>query len=345
MIESIDFIMGTIKGYFQSAHSIANSIINILLLFELIFIGIKIMLGEIHSLSAIVKKILYIGAWLYIAKNIDTLSDAFMRTLVSMSSRISTTSVSQINFLDNPFTIIQFAYDSIIVFLLEKIDSIAKIREMIKSVKLIVIVFLLVVLLLGIAVSFGLITLIVLFVQIEFYVIVLCAILLLPFMINEHTRFISEKIIPSITSQGIKLMILAIIVQVVLEGYTHVFDTFLKSEQIGFQDMLYIGTIIAIGVYLVFQSQVYAQSIMSGISQSNVAGQAMSAIAGGFTAYKVLSSAKQVSSRVDTSPDSKITSDTVQAHLKSRESDSSNDTNNKRKSSDSTGVGTGTGTI
>ena len=307
MSDAINFIINTIKGYYNSAHHISGVIIQVLLLFEIIFIGIKISLGDINSLVGIIKKILYIGFWIYIINNIDVLSEAFINTLMFMSAKLSDTTTS-VDFFDNPFKIIEFAYNHIIQFLLEKIDSMAKIRNILKSLTLLVIIFLLVLLIIGVAVSFAIITLVVLFIQLEFYIIVLCAILLLPFMISEHTKFIAEKIIPTITSQGIKMMVVSIVVQVILAGYANIFDQFRANDSIGFKDMLYIGTIIGLGVYLVLQSQSYAQSLMSGISQSNVGQQAMGAMVGAFTAYKTVSAAKSLSDK--TSSDKEPSMDT-----------------------------------
>lgn len=309
---SVNFMLDTIKGYYTSAHNVANSIIGILLLFEIVFFGLKIALGDSASLTEILKKICVIGAWLYIAKNIDVLAISFVQTLAKMGEMLETHGSSPtetLNFLENPFSILEFAYHNIISFIIDEIVALtSKIKNVLKifqQLDILVIIFLLVVLILGVGVSFAIITIIVLFIQIEFYFITLCAILLLPFMLNEKTTFISKKIIPSITGQGIKMLCIAIVVNIVLTGYKHVFEKFFENDSIGLMDTLYIATIIALGIYLVLQAQTFSHSITSGMADTNLGKQAMSMAAGGFTAHKILSTAKQVTSGSNKSSEGK----------------------------------------
>lgn len=292
MSESISYFLDTIKSYYAQAHHISGYIVNILLVLEFAFFGLKMALGEISSLSAIIKKICVIGAWIYLAKNIDVLSEAFVRTLTKMSMSLGD-NTSTIDFLSNPMEILEFNYDVLLQYIIDDLIESAKSIKFWKGGAIIntVIIF---ILFLAVSVSSVLIALIVLIIQIEFYMIVLCAILLFPFMLNEKTKFISEKIIPSIAGQGIKLMIVGIVVQITLQGYMHIFQNFKESDSIGMKDTLYIITIVALGLFVIIQSQRYAQALISGMPDTNFAQQAMSMGASAMMAYKIVKTGKEL---------------------------------------------------
>ena len=68
----------------------------------------------------------------------------------------------------------------------------------------------------GIELSFILIAIQVCIVCLEFYVVSALAIMLLPFGVNSHTKFLADKVLPSIVSSELKLMVLAFIMSVAM---------------------------------------------------------------------------------------------------------------------------------
>ncbi len=274
LYDSLEFYTDTLQSYFTNAHDMANVILWACLLFEIIFIGIKMMLGEYVTLASIVKKILFLGAWIYIAQNLDSLALIFTDTLQQMSGNIHS---YNFNYLQNPFELFDFAYRTVFVHFIAEIKEIVDISIW-NIMTVIVPLSLLVIALLCFAISIGVIVILLCLVKIEFYFIMVLAILLIPFNIYDHTRFLGSKALSVTFFQGIRILSISLVTGLVIESFKKIITESIVADQITFSLLLYMIIHIVLGLYLILQSGTIIQAFMPGISTGSALLQQMTSL-------------------------------------------------------------------
>lgn len=135
----------------------------------------------------------------------------------------------------------------------------------------------------GIELSFIVIAIQVFVITLEYYIIGSLAIILLPFGACVHTRFLAEKVWPSIVSCGVKLMVLSFIMSVALPQLFKLkldMATALAAnpalDMNSAQSMQMLGTSLALA-FLCWQAPSMASALMSGSSSSSAEGAHTSA--------------------------------------------------------------------
>lgn len=128
---------------------------------------------------------------------------------------------------------------------------------------------------LGIELSFIIIAVQVFIILLEFYIMATLAIILLPFGVNSHTRFIAEKVWPAIVACGVKLMVLAFILSIALgklfDGKVALATELAKAHAniTSAQSMESLGTSLALA-FLCWQAPSMAAALLSGTSSSSL---------------------------------------------------------------------------
>lgn len=276
--DALNYYVDTIESYFSAAHEIADIVLWTLLLFEIIFIGIRMILGEYTSLQSIVKKILFLGAWIYVIQNIDTLAIAFADTLKLMGMSIHNYSF---DYLENPLDLLGYAYSEVFFHFIKEIKGMLSV-SLWNILNIIVPLLMLILVFICMIVSFGIIVILLCLIKIEFYFLLLMAILLIPFHINEQTRFISTKSVSVVIFQGIRLLSISLVTGLVIESFKKVISETMGTEgfEIPFVLIVYLILHMTLGLYLIIQSGSIIQAFMPGASSGASPLQQMATIAG-----------------------------------------------------------------
>ena len=262
LYNSLEFYTDTLQSYFSNAHDMANIILWGCLLFEIIFIGIKMILGEYITLSSVVKKILFLGIWIYVAQNLDTLAFAFTNSLQKMGGNIHS---YNFDYLKNPFDLFGFAYRTVFLHFIAAIKDTVDV-SILNIMKIIVPLLFLLIALLCFTISIGIIVILLCLVKIKFYFIMVIAILLVPFNIHEHTRFLGSKVLSVAFFQGICILSMSLVTGLVIESFKKVINESIAFDGISFPFLLYMIIHIVLGLYLILQSGSIIQAFMPGVS-------------------------------------------------------------------------------
>ena len=180
-----------------------NYLIGIFLAIEIVMIGLWMALGGGDQLVSVMKKILYLGFWLWIVQGFPTLADAFVKSLVQ-AGRLAGGGGGASVF--NPSNIIRYGINTTAPM----VDEIMKmgITEIVNGLVLALCYVM-------IMLSYILIAWQIFYAVLEFYLITALVGIFLPFGFLEQTKFLAEKAIGAVIASGIKLMVLAFIMAVI----------------------------------------------------------------------------------------------------------------------------------
>ena len=187
-----------------------NWLIGVLLSIEIILLGLWWALSGGEQIVNIIKKILFLGFWLWIVQSFPALADNFVRSLIKAGEIAGGGSAPN---LFNPSKIVFYGHETTGPM----IKAINKSGWNIAN-----------------GVTFGLLWLLamlaymimawqIFFAVLEFNLLVAVVGILLPFGFLKPTKFLAEKSIGAVVSSGVKLMVLAFILAVsenILEGLT-----------------------------------------------------------------------------------------------------------------------------
>jgi type IV secretion system protein TrbL len=255
-------IILTIKSGYAPIRAAAGNLMYFLLIIDILFFAIYMMLGKNKNISAIVEKIIQIGFFVFLLNNFSNLSFAFMRSCVSLTAKFNFN--FNPDFFTNPSAILKFASNRVIKPLEKLIDQSQPkggILPQFPDFKLILIF--------GLAwlccmVCFIILALQLCFASIEFHLMVLMGLILVPFVVLEQTRFIGIKVFPAIAGQAIKLAIISLVCGITVS----IFDSYLTFRSIEVLSIDYIIVLISttglLG-YLAIQIPSLASSLLSGI--------------------------------------------------------------------------------
>ncbi len=268
------FISQFSEGWINLKPSI-DWLVKILLSIELVLMGLWLALGGGDRLLDVIKKILYLGFWLWIVTEFPMISSAFMKSLV-MAGEIAGGGTVSGDTLLNPSRIIRIGFN----------NTLALAKAMGEQGwdlgGLIVYVFMwLLTMFAYVAIAWQ-----IFYAVLEFYLIVAVVGIFLPFGLLEHTKFLAEKSISSVISSGVKLMVLAFVVTVSEPILLHlVLPNEVPSLESAMIQLLVTGVI----AYLAWNAPNVASGLLSGSpslsaqSAAQMGGQAagMAAMAAG----------------------------------------------------------------
>jgi len=176
-------------------------LIGALLGIEMVLLGLWWALGGGEQLAAVMKKLLYLGVWMWIVTSFPALADAFVQSLIK-AGRIAGGGGGPSLF--DPSQIIKYGFTATNALQFQ----IANVGWNISNAIVYGLTYCLTLL------AYIIIAWQVFYAVLEFNLIVALVGLFLPFGFLEQTKFLAEKSIGAVISSGVKLMVLAFILAV-----------------------------------------------------------------------------------------------------------------------------------
>lgn len=199
----LNFLNAFGAGYEYLVPSI-NWLIGTFLVIEIFLIGCWWALGGNEQLAGVIKKILFLGFWMWIVLSFPELAKIFVFSLIDAGLIAGGSVAGNDSILMDPSRIAALG-----------LDATEKLYELLDDVVFDVgdwivfgITYILIVL------AFLVIAWQVFLCLLEFYLVLALTGILMPFGFLKHTRFLAEKAIGAVISHGIKLMVLAFIIAV-----------------------------------------------------------------------------------------------------------------------------------
>jgi type IV secretion system protein TrbL len=199
----------TFVGVFQSGYSrlgpTVNGLLAVLAGIDIVLLGFWWALGGGERLTEVIKKILFLGFWLWFTKSFQSNAKSFVDSLIN-AGLTAGGHAGSVNLLLDPSRIAGYGLTAT-EQLAKALDdiSITDLGDMLIfgiSYLLIMAAFLIMAIQAFLAV-------------LEYYIILAVAGILIPWALLPQTKFLAEKAIGAVVSAGIKLMVLAFIIAVV----------------------------------------------------------------------------------------------------------------------------------
>jgi type IV secretion system protein TrbL len=242
-----------------------NWLTGALLGIEIVMLGLWWALGGGEQLVAVMKKILYIGIWMWIVRSFPTLADAFVKSLIQAGQLAGGGGGPS---LFDPSKIIEYGLTTTAP-LVEKISNVG-ITEIVNGIVLALTYI-------GIMLAYILIAWQIFYAVLEFNLMTAVVGILLPFGFLEQTKFLAEKAIGAIVSSGIKLMVLAFIMAVI----EPTLSTLSFSADMTFTEIWSVLLTVGAVAFLAWNAPGIAAGLLAG-SPSLTAGTALqNAMVGG----------------------------------------------------------------
>ncbi|MBM3163048.1 MAG: P-type conjugative transfer protein TrbL [Chlorobi bacterium] len=170
---------------------------------EIVMLGLWWALGGGEQIVGVMKKVLYLGVWMWIVRSFPSLSNAFVQSLIQAGQIAGGGGGPS---LFDPSNIIDYGLLTTTP-LVEKISGIG-ITEIVNGIVLALTYV-------GIMLAYILIAWQIFYAVLEFNLLAAVVGIFLPFGFFEPTKFLAEKAIGAIVSSGVKLMVLAFIMAVI----------------------------------------------------------------------------------------------------------------------------------
>ena len=180
-----------------------NYLIGIFLVIEIVMIGLWMALGGGDQLVSVMKKILYLGFWLWIVREFPTLAEAFVQSLIKAGQIAGGGGGGSVF---DPSNILRYGLNTTDPMIKEIMSM--GITEIVNGIVLSISYVM-------IMLSYILIAWQIFYAVLEFYLITALVGIFLPFGFLEQTKFLAEKAIGAVIASGIKLMVLAFIMAVI----------------------------------------------------------------------------------------------------------------------------------
>jgi type IV secretion system protein TrbL len=180
-----------------------NYLIGALLSIEIVMLGLWWALGGGEQLVGVMKKVLYLGFWLWVVRQFPMISNAFVDSLIQAGKIAGGGGGSS---LYDPSNIIRYGLNTTAP-LIKEISSMG-ITEIVNGLVLAICYVM-------IMLAYILIAWQIFYAVLEFYLISALVGIFLPFGFLEPTKFLAEKAVGAVIASGIKLMVLAFIMAVI----------------------------------------------------------------------------------------------------------------------------------
>ncbi len=198
-----NFINAFEAGYSNLLPSI-NWLVGTLLAIEIILLGFWWALSGQEQLAQVIKKILFLGFWLWIVGQFPVLAKQFVNSLTDAGFIAGGKAPGNHNLLLDPSHIAGYG-----------IDATRPLVEKLNGIKWDVVDAIIIGLsYIGIMIAFLIVAIQIFLTVLEYYLILALSGILLPFGFLQHTKFLAEKAIGAVIAAGIKLMVLAFIIAV-----------------------------------------------------------------------------------------------------------------------------------
>jgi len=181
-----------------------NYLIGTFLAIEIIMVGLWMALGGGDQLLSVMKKLLYLGFWLWIVRQFPMISNAFVESLIKAGQIAG--GGSGAGSLYDPSNIIRYGINTTAPMVDEmmKMDITQIVNGLVLGLCYLMIML-----------AYILIAWQIFYAVLEFYLITALVGIFLPFGFLEQTKFLAEKAIGAVIASGIKLMVLAFIMAVI----------------------------------------------------------------------------------------------------------------------------------
>lgn len=254
------------EGY-SHLHDVVNWLTGSLLGIEIVLLGLFWALNGGEQIVAVIKKLLYIGFWLWVVNNFPALVNNFVGSMVKAGT-IAGGSGGPSDLL-NPSEIFSYGFLATepLVKQLGDIGITEIFDAIVYGLSYLVIIL-----------CFAVLAIQVVLATVEFYLITAMAGVLLPFGFFGPTKFLAEKAIGSVIGQSVKLMVLAFLIAVIKPTLANI--QFQSVDRITFGELFSVLGICLLMAYLAWQIPALAGSLLSGSPSLSAGSAAQNAVAG-----------------------------------------------------------------
>jgi type IV secretion system protein TrbL len=265
LTETLNNFLAAFGSGWSNLQPAINWLTGTLLGIEIVMLGLWWALGGGEQLVSVMKKILYIGIWMWIVRSFPSLADAFVKSLIQAGKLAGGGGGPS---LFDPSNIINYGLATTAP-LVEKISSIG-ITEIVNGIVLAITYV-------GIMLAYILIAWQIFYAVLEFNLLVAVAGIFLPFGFLEQTKFLAEKAIGAIVSSGIKLMVLAFIMAIIEPTLSTLkFSAVLDFTEI-WSALLTVGAV----AFLAWNAPGIASGLLAGSPSLSAGTAVQNAIVGG----------------------------------------------------------------
>ncbi len=240
-----------LSGAYGRIQGSASTLLGILIGIEVVLLGLWTALGGGDNVVGIFKRILHIGAWVWIVQSYPTLSKALVDSLVQ-AGLLAGGGSGDVSLLMDPSRLAGYGLDATAP-LTQKLADLG----MTDVSDLLVFGFGY----LAIMACFLIMAINVFLAVLEFYVFAALAGIFLPFGLLEPTKFLAEKAIGAVVSASVKLMVLGLV--------TSIIDPVLSSihfagPQITFNELWSVFLTVCALMFLCWKAPSLAGSLLGG---------------------------------------------------------------------------------
>lgn len=262
-------------------HGSINFLTKIFLGLEVVMMGLWMALGGMENLASVMKKMLYLMVWLWIVNNFPMLAHAFVTSMIQAGQTAGGGTGGNVF---DPSAVLSIGMNTVATAQEEisqaGVMNIANIGDII----------LIEICLLLIVIAYMVIAWQIFYAVLEFYLIAALVGLFMPFGFFEPTKFLAEKGIGAVVSSGIKLMVLAFILAVIVPVLNTIH---FSSGDLTFREVLSALLISGSLAFLTIQAPGVAAGLMAGSPSLTLGGAVQNAAVGAgaaaLTAYGMAS--------------------------------------------------------
>ena len=256
----IDRFLATFVSYIESGFGLLGGDVEFL---TTVLIGIDITLAGLFwaladdksVIPALIKKVLYVGAFAFILNNFSTLATIIFDSFAGLGLRAAGSPITAADLM-RPGFVAATGYDAAAPLLEEVGSLIGPIAFFENFVTIIVLMFAWVVVLL----AFFVLAIQVFITILEFKLTTLVGFVLVPFALWNKTSFLAERVLGNVVASGIKLMVLAVIIGI---GST-IFGSFAASFSAG-NITLEQAAATVLGALSIFMLGIFGPGIAAGL--------------------------------------------------------------------------------
>ncbi|MGH7086350.1 MAG: P-type conjugative transfer protein TrbL [Acetobacteraceae bacterium] len=169
------------------------------------------MWGEFDAvIRGLVSRVLIIGFVGYLANNWQTLTDDIANGFTDLGLQVAGVGGTAVSFLQNPVSIVSQGYQ----LFAEIIKTLTPLEGYVRTIENLPTIIIYLICAMIVIVAFAVLALQVFITFLEFKIINLAALILVPFAIWSRTNFLSERAFGYMFSAGLKLFVLALIVSI-----------------------------------------------------------------------------------------------------------------------------------
>jgi type IV secretion system protein TrbL len=243
--------IAALSGAYGNLQGAANSLLSVLIGIEVVLLGLWTALGGGDNVVGVFKRILHIGAWVWIVQSYPTLAKALRDSLIQ-AGMTAGGGTGDVSLLMDPSRLAGYGLDATAP-LTQKLADLG----MTDLSDLIVFGFGY----LAIMACFVIMAINVFLAVLEYYVFAALAGIFLPFGLLEPTKFLAEKAIGAVVSASVKLMVLGLV--------TSIIDPVLSSihfagPEITFNELWSVFLTVCALMFLCWKAPSLAGSLLGG---------------------------------------------------------------------------------